>query len=53
MKLNMVTTPDMINPPEKYQLNVDYVYIDKSFDTIFNVGYVEGGVQRPPPPIKS
>ena len=28
------------------------MYIDESFDTIFNVGYGEGGVQRAPPPYK-
>ena len=25
------------------------MYIEESFDTIFNMGYGEGGVQRPPP----
>ena len=29
-------------------LRVGYVYIEESFDTIFNMGY-GGGVQRPPP----
>ena len=28
---------------------VGYVCIEESFDTIFNMGCGEGGVQRPPP----
>ena len=44
--------PGALKTEKKFETNltVGYVYLEESFDTIFNMGYGGGGVQRPPPP---
>ena len=33
------------------KIRLGYVYIEESFDNIFNMGFGGGGVQRTPPPM--